>query len=107
MRQLRQCDKKTRASHIESLMKDVGLTPFKDTKVSKLSNGFRRRVSVLVAFVGEPKVNTIQYTCIATTPWPVWLMLMFLFFADRVVFSDLLYTAWYDLQKVDLWLGHY
>ena len=80
--QLRQCDKKTRASHIESLMKDVGLTPFKDTKVSKLSNGFKRRVSVLVAFVGEPKVNTIQHTCIATTSWPVWLMLVFLFFVD-------------------------
>jgi len=42
---------------MESLMDDLDLTAYRHAEVSTLSNGLRRRLSILLAFVGSTQVS--------------------------------------------------
>eukprot|EP00485_Elphidium_margaritaceum_P010547 CAMPEP_0202706350 /NCGR_PEP_ID=MMETSP1385-20130828/18782_1 /ASSEMBLY_ACC=CAM_ASM_000861 /TAXON_ID=933848 /ORGANISM="Elphidium margaritaceum" /LENGTH=60 /DNA_ID=CAMNT_0049364797 /DNA_START=70 /DNA_END=248 /DNA_ORIENTATION=- len=42
--------------HIESLLADIDLTEKRDAYASTLSGGQQRKLSLLMAFVGEPRV---------------------------------------------------
>lgn len=43
-------------SQIQHLLKDLEMFPFQDTLAGKLSGGQQRKVSVALAFIGNPRV---------------------------------------------------
>ena len=49
-------EKEQMDAQIEQLLENLKLHEFKDRKVKLLSGGERRRLSVALAFIGDPKI---------------------------------------------------
>ena len=57
IRQLRGCDQDYMEKELKPLMVDIGLSSHITSTVAMLSGGMKRRLSLVVALIGPPKVN--------------------------------------------------
>ena len=65
---LKNVDKKSRSEHIEGILKQVGLDEVYDRLIGNLSKGYRQRVGLAQALIGDPEILILDEPTVGLDP---------------------------------------
>ena len=68
MAELKQVDRKTRKEKVEKIIEQTGLKDVEKKLIKKLSRGYKQRVSMAGALVGEPKILILDEPTVGLDP---------------------------------------
>ena len=68
MADLKECDKKTKKEEIKKVLEETGLTEVQNKLTKNLSRGYKQRVSMAGALVGEPKILILDEPTVGLDP---------------------------------------
>lgn len=68
MAEIKQVDKKTRKEKVEKIIEQTGLKEFEKKLVKNLSRGYKQRVSMAGALVGDPKILILDEPTVGLDP---------------------------------------